>query len=186
LRGKGIPYQGINVLMPWSAAMEKGYAAPMWMTFKQALELGANVRKGERGSLVVYANKIIRSETDTDSKESPGGHSAAQAVLSDLGLLRGLLSLSKERWRRCGIVIRKHVKESPSRNPPRPRNRGSGVRCIPSDAISGSGVDRERVEGADTVNDAPLLRCRRSGPACCRQIDAAARSAHHRLRSPSG
>jgi antirestriction protein ArdC len=28
LRGNGIPYQGINVLMLWSAAMEKGYAAP--------------------------------------------------------------------------------------------------------------------------------------------------------------
>jgi len=41
LRGNGIPYQGINVLMLWSAAMGKGYAAPIWMTFKQALELKA-------------------------------------------------------------------------------------------------------------------------------------------------
>ena len=57
--------QGINVLMLWSAAMEKGYAAPVWMTFKQASELKANVRKGERGSLVVYADRIIRTETDT-------------------------------------------------------------------------------------------------------------------------
>jgi antirestriction protein ArdC len=29
LRGNGIPYKGINVLMLWSASMEKGYAAPM-------------------------------------------------------------------------------------------------------------------------------------------------------------
>jgi antirestriction protein ArdC len=64
LRGNGIPYQGINVLMLWSAAMEKGYAAPVWKTFKQASELKANVRKGERGSLVVYADKIIRTEAD--------------------------------------------------------------------------------------------------------------------------
>src|SRR5580704_1222582 len=69
LRGNGIPYQGINVLMLWSAAMEKGYAAPIWMTFKQALEPKANVRKGEHGSLVVYADKIIRTETDTDTGE---------------------------------------------------------------------------------------------------------------------
>ena len=68
LRGNGVPYQGINVLMLWSAAIEKGYAAPIWMTFKQALELGASVRKGEHGSLVVYADKIIRTET-TDSGE---------------------------------------------------------------------------------------------------------------------
>ena len=31
LRANGIPYQGINVLMLWSAAMEEGYAAPIWM-----------------------------------------------------------------------------------------------------------------------------------------------------------
>jgi antirestriction protein ArdC len=69
LRGNGVPYQGINVLMLWSAAMEKGYAAPVWMTFKQATELKANVRKGEHGSLVVYADKIIRSETDAVTGE---------------------------------------------------------------------------------------------------------------------
>jgi antirestriction protein ArdC len=69
LRANGIPYQGINVLMLWSAALDKGYAAPIWMTFKQALELKANVRKGEHGSLVVYADKIIRTETNTDTGE---------------------------------------------------------------------------------------------------------------------
>jgi antirestriction protein ArdC len=45
LRGNGIPYQGINVRMLWSAAMDKGYAAPVWMTFKQALEFKARVSK---------------------------------------------------------------------------------------------------------------------------------------------
>jgi antirestriction protein ArdC len=69
LRANGKPYQGINVLMLWSAAIEKGYAAPIWMTFKQALDLKAHVRKGEAGSLVVYADKIIRTETDTETGE---------------------------------------------------------------------------------------------------------------------
>jgi antirestriction protein ArdC len=69
LRGNGVAYRGINVLMLWSAAMDKGYAAPVWMTFKQALELNANVRKGERGSLVVYADKILRTETDAATGE---------------------------------------------------------------------------------------------------------------------
>jgi antirestriction protein ArdC len=66
-RANGIPYQGINVLMLWSEAIEKDYASPIWMTFKQALELKANVRKGEHGSLVVYADKIIRTETDSET-----------------------------------------------------------------------------------------------------------------------
>ena len=69
LRANGVGYRGINVLMLWSAAMEKGYAAPVWMTFKQAMELKANVRKGERGSLVVYADKIMRTETDAATGE---------------------------------------------------------------------------------------------------------------------
>ncbi len=34
------------------------------MTFRQALALGGHVRKGERGSTVVYANQIVRTATD--------------------------------------------------------------------------------------------------------------------------
>ncbi len=64
LRGNGVPYQGINVFMLWGAAVEKGYAAPIWLTFKQALDLGGAVRKGERASPVVFASTISRTETD--------------------------------------------------------------------------------------------------------------------------
>lgn len=69
LRGNGIPYRGINVVMLWSEAVAKGYSAPIWMTFKQAIELKACVRKSEKGSLVVYADKITRTETDADTGE---------------------------------------------------------------------------------------------------------------------
>jgi len=69
LRGNGIAYKGINVLVLWSAAMERGYAARLWMTYRQARELKANVRKGEHGSLVVYADKIIRTEADAETGE---------------------------------------------------------------------------------------------------------------------
>jgi Antirestriction protein len=69
LRSNGVPYGGINVLMLWAAAMERGYAAPLWMTFRQAKELGAHVKKGEKGTLVVYANTITRTETDPATGE---------------------------------------------------------------------------------------------------------------------
>ena len=69
LRHNGIPYKGINVIMLWSAATVKGYACPLWLTFKQALELGGNVRKGETGELVVYADRITRTETDQKGEE---------------------------------------------------------------------------------------------------------------------
>jgi antirestriction protein ArdC len=69
LRGNGIPYRGINVLMLWGAAMEKGYAAPIWLTFKQVQALGGMVRKGEQGSLVVYASTFSRTEADAETGE---------------------------------------------------------------------------------------------------------------------
>ena len=69
LRHNGIPYNGINVVMLWSAATAKGYTCPLWLTFKQALELGGAVRKGETGELVVYANRIVRTETDDHGEE---------------------------------------------------------------------------------------------------------------------
>ncbi len=70
LRHNGIPYRGINVVMLWSASVAKGFACPLWLTFKQALELGGHVRKGETGELVVYANSITRTETKDDGTEA--------------------------------------------------------------------------------------------------------------------
>ena len=69
LRHNGKPYSGINILMLWASAVEQGFTAPIWMTFKQALELNAHVRKGEKGSLVVYANSITKTEHDDTSGE---------------------------------------------------------------------------------------------------------------------
>ncbi len=70
LRHNGQPYRGINVLMLWGEAMAHGFACPFWMTYKQALELGGQVRKGEHGSLVVYADRITRTETDDNGEET--------------------------------------------------------------------------------------------------------------------
>src|SRR5262249_9775672 len=64
------PYSGINVLSLWASATAQGFAAPIWMTFKQALDLKAHVRKGEKGSPVVYANSITRSETPVDGGDA--------------------------------------------------------------------------------------------------------------------
>lgn len=69
LRHNGQPYAGINVLTLWASAMERQHAAPIWMTFKQALELGGHVRKGEKGAPVVYANTLIRTEEGADGED---------------------------------------------------------------------------------------------------------------------
>ncbi|TRW95224.1 DUF1738 domain-containing protein [Paracoccus sp. M683] len=69
LRHNGLPYSGINILMLWAASVEAGFSSPFWMTFRQAQELGAHVRKGEKGSLVVYANTITKTEEGADGTE---------------------------------------------------------------------------------------------------------------------
>jgi len=64
LRYNGMPYQGINVLLLWSEAVARGFVSPFWMTFKQSVELGGHVRKGETGSTIVYASQFTKTETD--------------------------------------------------------------------------------------------------------------------------
>ncbi|RCS54878.1 DUF1738 domain-containing protein [Bremerella cremea] len=69
LRHNGEHYSGINVLVLWMAAEAFGFHCPYWMTFRQAKELGGFVRKGEKGSPVVYANTLKKTETDEDGQE---------------------------------------------------------------------------------------------------------------------
>lgn len=71
-RHNGVKYRGVNIVALWIAAAERGYAAPIWMTFKQALNLGGCVRKGEKGSAIVYADRVTRLEHD----EATGADSA--------------------------------------------------------------------------------------------------------------
>jgi antirestriction protein ArdC len=63
-RHNGMPYHGINVLVLWGESLDKGYGSTIWMTFKQALALGGYVRRGEHGAVIVYADRLIRTETD--------------------------------------------------------------------------------------------------------------------------
>jgi antirestriction protein ArdC len=69
LRHNGIPYRGVNVLLLWMQAVARGYAAPVWMTYKQAQSLGAQVRKGETGSFIVYANRLTTTETNDQGED---------------------------------------------------------------------------------------------------------------------
>ena len=56
LRSNAVPYRGINVLLLWAEAVAKGYESPFWITFRQANEWNAHVKKGEKAALVVFAS----------------------------------------------------------------------------------------------------------------------------------
>jgi antirestriction protein ArdC len=70
-------YSGINVLILWSSVIEHGFPVQAWLTFRQALGLGGNVRKGERGTTVVYADRFI---PDDEKKRAQEAGEEAQAI----------------------------------------------------------------------------------------------------------
>ena len=61
------PYSGCNVILLWMA-QAAGYRTPRFLTFKQALELGGHVRKGERGTKVYFVKQL---EVRDDADEAP-------------------------------------------------------------------------------------------------------------------
>jgi antirestriction protein ArdC len=67
-RHTGARYRGINILLLWARSEETGCRSPYWMTFQQALEYGGHVRKGEKGTPIVYANKVTKTETRDDGE----------------------------------------------------------------------------------------------------------------------
>ena len=63
-------YSGINVLLLWGAVIERGFSGQSWLTFRQALSLGGNVRKGERGTTVVYADRFVPEDEKRHARET--------------------------------------------------------------------------------------------------------------------
>ena len=55
----GRRYSGVNVLILWDAVVTNGFVGQSWLTFRQALGIGGNVRKGEHGTTVIYADRFI-------------------------------------------------------------------------------------------------------------------------------
>lgn len=63
----GKAYRGINVMLLWAPAGASGNG---WMTYKQASDIGAQVRKGEKGSMIVFFKPwTVKDKNDADSKE---------------------------------------------------------------------------------------------------------------------
>ena len=63
-------YSGINILILWDAAVRHGYPAQGWLTFRQALALGGSVRKGERGTTVVFADRFVPERERVRARET--------------------------------------------------------------------------------------------------------------------
>lgn len=68
MRHNGERYRGINILMLWAMADEKGYNSARWMTYKQAAELGGTVRKGEKATKSVFYGTYERETEGSDGE----------------------------------------------------------------------------------------------------------------------
>lgn len=79
------PYSGINVLILWGAVIAHGYPSQAWLTFRQALDAGGCVRRGERGTTVVYADRFTprdrKQETHWGSDSSDRAERARAAEM---------------------------------------------------------------------------------------------------------
>jgi antirestriction protein ArdC len=65
------PYRGINTLCLWAAAQAKGYESGEWGTYKQFQDRGAQVRRGEKSTTVVFwkwANNTTETQDGEDTK----------------------------------------------------------------------------------------------------------------------
>lgn len=65
------PYRGVNVLMLWATAQKRAYTSNEWATYRQWQEAGAQVRKGECSTTVVFWKFYDRSEEQQEDVDAP-------------------------------------------------------------------------------------------------------------------
>ncbi len=74
------PYRGINIVSLWVEAQTRGFVSPYWASYRQWQSLGAQVRKGERGSMVVFYRRTeTRPFEEEDHDQTRKLHFVARA-----------------------------------------------------------------------------------------------------------
>lgn len=68
LRSNGEAYKGVNVLLLGLSIADQGFTNPHWVTFRQAQELGGNIRKGARGTPVIFYKPLVKQADDGDAR----------------------------------------------------------------------------------------------------------------------
>ena len=142
VRHNGQPYTGINILSLWASASVQGFAAPIWMTYRQAVQLGAHVRKREKGSPVVYANSITRNKTDTDS---------GVEVARDIRFLKGYTCSTSNRSKDCPRSTRRRRHRASTCPPASPARNAFSARPVPRSPTVATGAGKCRLSVGITL-----------------------------------
>jgi antirestriction protein ArdC len=62
-------YSGVNIMLLWLSSLEQGFRSAGWLTFRQATELGGHVKKGSKGTHIVYASTFTKKVTNPETEE---------------------------------------------------------------------------------------------------------------------
>ncbi len=76
--GAGLPanaatlaeYRGVNVLALWAEAIARNYPIPIWGSYKQWQSLGAQVRRGEKGTMIVFYKRAELNPTEPEDEQA--------------------------------------------------------------------------------------------------------------------
>jgi antirestriction protein ArdC len=88
----GEQYHGINVLVLWAEIADRSYASSQWLTFKQAADMGANVRKGEKSVMCVYYKTVDKRDEAKAEDEQESYFLAKPFWLFNVAQIDGLLA----------------------------------------------------------------------------------------------
>jgi len=66
-------YSGINIVLLWDALFSRHFEVNQWLTYKQALAFGGQVRKGEHGTTVVYADSFVPKKAGDGRSDAAEG-----------------------------------------------------------------------------------------------------------------
>lgn len=67
----GDAYSGINIMLLWCSAAQQGFQDSRWMTYNQAKSAGAQVRKGERGTMAIFYKTLEKERDDGEVEHIP-------------------------------------------------------------------------------------------------------------------
>ena len=65
-------YNGINIPILWHAQLSRDYPTASWMTYKQANEIGGQVRGGEKSTHIVFTKKLTIKDRESEEEKQIG------------------------------------------------------------------------------------------------------------------
>lgn len=84
----GNRYQGINIPLLWACQVKCGYSASLWASYRQWTELGAQVKRGEKGAPVVFW-KAFEVQPEGDNQQGETRYFARHSTVFNIDQVEG-------------------------------------------------------------------------------------------------